>query len=170
MNLDEKRLEDAAQGQVIPMRIVVLGGAGFVGGHLVDALVQQGHQVRILDSLDPQVHPTGQLPAYVNAKAEFLRQDIRDIDALRRGLAGAEVPQRHPLRARRAWSERAAQGLHRERRYTGRDVGEQAATTDEWIHTCFSLLQRRGAETRRRRSHHVHQMTTILLGVSASLR
>ena len=73
------------------MRVVVLGGAGFVGGHLVDALVQQGHIVRVIDNLDPQVHPTGKPPAYLNPGAEFLQQDIRDIDDLKQGLAGAEI-------------------------------------------------------------------------------
>lgn len=73
------------------MRIVVIGGAGFIGGHLVDALLDLRHQVRVLDNLDPQVHPTGRAPAYLNPAAEFLEQDIRDIDALKRGIADAEA-------------------------------------------------------------------------------
>ena len=73
------------------MRIVVIGGAGFIGGHLVDALIYLHHQVRILDNLDQQVHSSGRPPAYLNPRAEFLKQDIRDIDALRKGLADAEA-------------------------------------------------------------------------------
>lgn len=73
------------------MRVAVIGGAGFIGGHLVDALVEAGHQVRILDNLDPQVHPPGKLPDYLNPRAEFLKQDIRDVDSLRTGLASAEA-------------------------------------------------------------------------------
>ena len=73
------------------MRVAVIGGAGFIGGHLVDALLEAGHQVRILDNLDPQVHPSGKAPDYLNARAEFLKQDIRDVDALRTGLASAEA-------------------------------------------------------------------------------
>jgi nucleoside-diphosphate-sugar epimerase len=40
------------------LRVIVIGGAGFIGSHLVDALVGGRHQVRVVDSLDPQVHPT----------------------------------------------------------------------------------------------------------------
>jgi len=73
------------------MRIAVIGGAGFIGGHLVDALIQQGHHVRILDNLDPQVHPSGKPPAFLNPRAEFLKQDIRDLDSLRASLSGVEA-------------------------------------------------------------------------------
>ena len=73
------------------MRVVVIGGAGFIGSHLVDALVECGHQVRIVDTLDPQVHPTGLPPSFLNPTAEFVRQDIRDIDGLARALEDANA-------------------------------------------------------------------------------
>jgi dTDP-L-rhamnose 4-epimerase len=81
-----------ASGQEsLHLRVVVIGGAGFIGSHLVDALVERGHQVRIVDSLDPQVHPTGVPPSFLNPAAEFVHQDILDIDGLARALEDANA-------------------------------------------------------------------------------
>jgi len=73
------------------MRIVVIGGAGFIGSHLVDALVNNGFRVRIVDNLDSQVHPSGLPPVYLNPDAEFIQQDVRDRAGLQKALAGAEA-------------------------------------------------------------------------------
>jgi dTDP-L-rhamnose 4-epimerase len=70
--------------------VLITGGAGFVGSHLTDTLLQQGHNVRIFDSLSPQVHPHG-VPPYLPAEAELIIGDVRDRDALRRALTGMDV-------------------------------------------------------------------------------
>ena len=70
--------------------ILVTGGAGFIGSHLVDALVDRGHRVKILDAVVQQVHGDSG-PQYVNPKAEFLRGDVCDTDLVNRGLEGVDV-------------------------------------------------------------------------------
>jgi dTDP-L-rhamnose 4-epimerase len=77
---------------MMPEKILVTGGAGFIGSFLVDALLERGHEVRIYDALVPQVHgPEQALPAYLNPHAEFVRGDVRDRDALGKALAGVDV-------------------------------------------------------------------------------
>ncbi len=72
--------------------ILVTGGAGFIGSHLVDALIERGHHVRVLDNLVEQVHgPGAERPAHLNPAAEFIRGDVRDVNAIRRALEGVEV-------------------------------------------------------------------------------
>jgi dTDP-L-rhamnose 4-epimerase len=70
--------------------ILVTGGCGFIGSHLVDRLVADGHRVRVLDSLDPQIHGTEASLAR-NPGAEYLRGDIADEELLGRALEGAEA-------------------------------------------------------------------------------
>lgn len=72
--------------------ILVTGGAGFIGSHIVDALIERGHQVRVLDSLVEQVHgPNAARPAHLHPAAEFMLGDVRDIEAVRRALHGIDV-------------------------------------------------------------------------------
>src|SRR3989442_1571164 len=66
-------------------RALVTGGAGFIGSHLVDALLDRGIEVRILDLLAPPVHD-GRVPDYVPPEAEFIRGDVRDPESMRRAL------------------------------------------------------------------------------------
>lgn len=70
--------------------ILVTGGAGFVGSHLVDALLAAGHNVRVLDNLTPQVHATGE-PDYLSLEVDLVKGDLRDADTVGRALHGIEV-------------------------------------------------------------------------------
>src|SRR5438045_3598652 len=72
------------------LNILVTGGAGFIGSHLVDALVEKGHRVRILDSIVEQVHGD-KIPEFLNKKAEFIRGDVCDAEAVRSALEGIDV-------------------------------------------------------------------------------
>ncbi len=77
-------------------RILVTGGAGFIGSHLVDALVERGHDVVAFDNLDPAAHPQPpQWPAYMNASCERIVGDVRDKAALRKAMDGVEVVFHH---------------------------------------------------------------------------
>jgi len=60
------------------VKVLVTGGAGFIGGHVVDALLAAGHEVRILDALLPEVHPGG-WPAHLDPRAEQVHGDVRDV-------------------------------------------------------------------------------------------
>jgi len=73
------------------MLVAVIGGAGFIGSHLTDALVEQGYRVRIADNLDEQVHPGNVAPEYLNSRAEFLFCDTRNPADLQKALTGAEA-------------------------------------------------------------------------------
>ena len=73
-------------------RILVTGGAGFIGSHLADLLLEQGYSVRVLDSLSPQVHGDDEVrPAYLAPEVELVRGDVRDPLATRRALDGVDA-------------------------------------------------------------------------------
>jgi dTDP-L-rhamnose 4-epimerase len=69
------------------MHILITGGAGFIGSHVADDLINRGHKVRALDLLSAQVHgPGAQRPAYLHPAVELMHGDVRDARAVRRAL------------------------------------------------------------------------------------
>ena len=78
------------------MKILVTGGVGFIGSHTVDLLLEDGHKVVVLDSLDPLVH--GQIDGYpsnlskhiLDNRLRIIRGDVRDRSTLVKALKGVE--------------------------------------------------------------------------------
>ena len=71
------------------MKALVTGGAGFIGSHTVDLLLEKGYDIRILDSLQPRVHPRGK-PDYIPAEVEFVQGDVANSDDLSCAMAGVD--------------------------------------------------------------------------------
>src|SRR5687767_4363864 len=58
--------------------VLVTGGAGYIGSHLVDRLESRGYEVAVLDNLEQQVHRAGTWPSYANPRARYVLGDVRD--------------------------------------------------------------------------------------------
>ena len=71
-------------------RVLITGGAGFIGTHVANRLLAAGHRVRILDSLIDQVHAPGARPNPVLEHCEFFHGDVRDPDLVNRALRGVD--------------------------------------------------------------------------------
>ncbi len=68
-------------------KALVTGGAGLIGSHLVDLLIERGYSVRVLDNLEPQTHPMGK-PAWIHQDAEFMQGDVRCREDMEKALEG----------------------------------------------------------------------------------
>ncbi len=85
---------DAHREGGVLTRVLVTGGAGFIGSHTVDLLLDKGYKVTILDNLQPRVHPRGK-PDWVPSEAEFIHGDVANPADLDRALrAGSERSRR----------------------------------------------------------------------------
>ena len=73
------------------MRVLVTGGAGFIGSHTVDRLVARGDAVRVLDSLERPVHQSDRPPPWLHPAAEFVRGDATRREDLLPALAGIDA-------------------------------------------------------------------------------
>lgn len=73
-------------------KILITGGAGFIGSHLSDELIEHGYQVRVLDNLSPQVHGTdSSCPEYLNRDVEFIKGDVCCPGTVREVLQGIDA-------------------------------------------------------------------------------
>jgi dTDP-L-rhamnose 4-epimerase len=73
-------------------RVLITGGAGFIGSHLADELLVRGHHVRVLDALIPQVHGSERRrPLYLAPDVELIEGDVRDRAVVRRALSSIDV-------------------------------------------------------------------------------
>ena len=73
-------------------KILITGGAGFIGSHLADELLAHGYRVRALDNLSRQVHGIRtEPPEYLSPKVEFMRGDVRDAATVRKALEGVDA-------------------------------------------------------------------------------
>ena len=73
-------------------KVLITGGAGFVGSHLTDELIRKGYHVRVFDNLEPQVHGKDQkVPDYLNKRAEFIKGDIRNENEMRKALKDIDI-------------------------------------------------------------------------------
>jgi dTDP-L-rhamnose 4-epimerase len=66
--------------------ILVTGGGGFIGSHVVDALLEAGHAVRVLDAFLPAAHR--EPPQYLDPRAELIEGDVRDPEVAARAVEG----------------------------------------------------------------------------------
>ena len=72
------------------MKVLITGGAGFIGSHTADTLLRDGFAVRVLDSLEEPVHPGHRVPEYLDPRIEFVRGDVRDEKVLLDALRGSD--------------------------------------------------------------------------------
>jgi dTDP-L-rhamnose 4-epimerase len=71
-------------------RALVTGGAGLIGSHVTDLLIEEGWRARVLDNIEPNTHKRG-TPAWINKRAEFIEGDLRDRETVTRALEDIDV-------------------------------------------------------------------------------
>ena len=73
------------------MRILITGGAGFIGSHLARYAIEHGCDVTVLDNFSPQVHKSAELPGDIEGRVKLLVGDVADLEVVRESLAGQDV-------------------------------------------------------------------------------
>ncbi len=72
-------------------RVLITGGAGFIGSHLARELLEHGYRVRAIDDLNPQVHGEGERPTYLDEDVELLVGDCRDPETVSSALRDVDL-------------------------------------------------------------------------------
>lgn len=73
-------------------QVLITGGAGFIGSHLADELLEKGYKVRVLDNLSEQVHgKERKRPEYLNPEVDLQIGDVRDKDAVKKALENVDA-------------------------------------------------------------------------------
>jgi dTDP-L-rhamnose 4-epimerase len=72
------------------VKVLITGGAGFIGSHTADLLLEKGHEVRVLDSLEAPVHQLRTKPAYLSTEVEFVLGDVRNKSDVQKALQGVD--------------------------------------------------------------------------------
>lgn len=72
--------------------VLITGGAGFIGSHLSDELLQHGYNVKVLDNVSEQVHgPNADRPSYLSREVELMKGDVRDPEIFEKALKGVDA-------------------------------------------------------------------------------
>jgi len=80
-------------------KVLVTGGAGFIGSHIVDALLEKGYEVTVFDSLEEQVHgKIKKSPLYLKRDAKFIRGDVCNRESLKKAIKGIDLILHHAAR------------------------------------------------------------------------
>ena len=77
-------------GETLPEKILITGGAGFIGRAVCRELLTRGHEIRVLDSLIEQVHGDRDRPEDLPEEVELIRADVRNGDAVAKAVKGVD--------------------------------------------------------------------------------
>jgi dTDP-L-rhamnose 4-epimerase len=117
-----------------PQRVLITGGAGFIGSRLARRLLALGHEVSILDKFSPQIHgDNADLPADLRSSVQLFRGDVRDLELCRRALEGQTVL------VHLAAETGTGQSMYRVRHYTEVNIGATAGLMELLLSGKFPL-------------------------------